>query len=71
MKRRTLQAWLCDQYQHADETQHTFDEVVGWFDAGHIDFVSSIPAADGTPITESSRLFEPQSCASKSIRVVV
>jgi hypothetical protein len=45
--------------------------VLGWFDAHHIDFVSSIPAADGTPFTDSSRLFEPQSSASKGIRVVV
>jgi hypothetical protein len=34
-------------------------EVLGWFDALGVEFLSSIPAADGSPFTNDTRLFEP------------
>lgn len=53
------QAWFRDQYRHPHETRHSVDEVLGWFDAGGVDFLSSIPAADGSPFSPATRLFEP------------
>jgi len=53
------QAWFRDQYRHPHETRHSIDEVLGWFDAAGLDFLSSIPAADGSPFTTDTRLFEP------------
>jgi hypothetical protein len=45
------------------------DEVLGWFDAGGVDFLSSIPAADGSPFTPSTRLFEPHPRGTRTGRV--
>jgi SAM-dependent methyltransferase len=53
------QAWFRDQYRHPHETRHSISEVLGWFDAAGVDFLSSIPAADGTPFTNDTRLFAP------------
>jgi SAM-dependent methyltransferase len=53
------QAWFRDQYRHPHETRHSIDEVLDWFDAAGVDFLSSIPAADGSPFTNDTRLFEP------------
>lgn len=53
------QAWFRDQYQHPHETRHSIDEVLGWFDTSNVEFMSSIPAADGTSFTSAVRLFEP------------
>jgi SAM-dependent methyltransferase len=53
------QAWFRDQYRHPHETRHSIDEVLGWFDAAGVDFLSSIPAADGSPFTNDTRLFAP------------
>jgi SAM-dependent methyltransferase len=53
------QAWFRDQYRHPHETRHSIDEVLGWFDAAGITFLSSIPAADGSPFTNETRLFTP------------
>jgi SAM-dependent methyltransferase len=63
------QAWFRDQYQHPHETRHSIDEVLGWFDASGVDFLSSVPAADGSPFTSTTRLFEPHSRATVTIRV--
>ena len=62
------QAWFRDQYRHPHETRHSIDEVLGWFDAGGVDFLSSIPAADGSPFTHASRLFEPHPRGAASVR---
>jgi hypothetical protein len=43
----------------AHETRHSIDEVLDWFDAAGVDFLSPIPAADGSPFTNDTRLFEP------------
>jgi SAM-dependent methyltransferase len=61
--------WFHDQYRHPHETRHSIDGVMGWFDTGGIDFLSSIPAADGSPFTHSTRLFEPHSRGTMTVRL--
>jgi SAM-dependent methyltransferase len=51
------QAWFRDQYRHPHETRHSIDKVLGWFDASGIDFLSSVPAADGSSFTSATPLF--------------
>jgi SAM-dependent methyltransferase len=62
------EGWFRDQHHHPHETQHSIDEILGWFDASGVDFMSSIPAAHGAPFTDQSRLFEPHSRGSTSVR---
>ena len=62
------QAWFCDQYRHPHETRHSIDEVLGWFDTAGVDFLSSIPAADGSPFTNDTRLFAPHPRATRTGR---
>jgi SAM-dependent methyltransferase len=54
------QAWFRDQYQHPHETRHSMGEVLGWFDAAGVDFVSSLPPADGSAFANDIQLFAPQ-----------
>lgn len=63
------QAWFRDQYRHPHETRHSIDEVLGWFDGGGVDFLSSIPAADGSPFSTSARLFEPHPRGTRTERI--
>jgi SAM-dependent methyltransferase len=53
------QAWFRDQYRHPHESRHSISEVLGWFDTAGVAFLSSIPAADGSPFTNDTRLFAP------------
>ena len=46
ISRQKKLAWFQDQYEHPVETLHTLDEVIGWFDANNIEFISSIPSCD-------------------------
>jgi SAM-dependent methyltransferase len=61
-------AWFRDQYRHPHETRHSIDEVLGWFDTSAVDFLSSVPAADGSPFTSTTRLFEPHSRGTITVR---
>jgi SAM-dependent methyltransferase len=63
------QAWFRDQYRHPHETRHSIDEVLGWFDATGVEFLSSIPAADGGTFTAGTPLFSPHPRSSASIRI--
>jgi len=36
-------AWFLDQYKNPSETTHTYSEVLNWFKAENIEFLSSIP----------------------------
>lgn len=63
------QAWFRDQYRHPHETRHSIDEVLGWFDGGGVDFLSSIPAADGSPYSTAARLFEPHARGTVTERI--
>jgi SAM-dependent methyltransferase len=62
------QAWFRDQYRHPHETRHLIDEALGWFDTAGVDFLSSIPAADGSPFTNHTRLFAPHPRATRTSR---
>lgn len=37
-------AWILDQYSHPQESTHTLDEVLDWFDKNNIEYISSIPS---------------------------
>jgi SAM-dependent methyltransferase len=63
------QAWFRDQYRHPHETRHSIGEVLGWFDAAGVDFLLSIPAADGSPFTNDTRLFAPHPRATMTGRL--
>ncbi|MDC3127349.1 class I SAM-dependent methyltransferase [Candidatus Pelagibacter bacterium] len=39
-------AWIRDQYNHPQESLHTLDEILNWFEKNKIDFISSIPTCD-------------------------
>lgn len=68
MNEARWRAWFRDQYRHPHETRHSIDEVLSWFDVAGVDFLSSIPAADGSPFTDASRLFERHSRGTMTVR---
>lgn len=39
-------AWIQDQYDHPQESLHTFDEVLNWFKKHNVKYISSIPNCD-------------------------
>jgi SAM-dependent methyltransferase len=43
-------AWFQDQYLHPIESKHTLNEILKWFDANGIMFVSSLPTCTGEPV---------------------
>ena len=53
-------AWIQDQYSHPQESLHTINEVLEWFDKNNIEFISSIPSCD-FEISDNSDLFVKQS----------
>jgi len=53
-------AWIQDQYLHPQESLHTLDEVLKWFDNNNIEFISSVPQCDYSAY-ESSDIFLKQS----------
>jgi SAM-dependent methyltransferase len=64
-------AWFHDQYRHPHETRHSIDEVLGWFDMSAVDFLSSVPAADGSPFTNTTPLFESHSRGTITVRAAI
>jgi SAM-dependent methyltransferase len=62
-------AWFMDQYRHPHESRHSMDEVLEWFAANGIDFVSGIPHLDGTPFAYGEALFAPHTPGSRFARV--
>lgn len=54
------EAWFRDQYQHPHETRHSIAEIMRWFDRAGVDFLASIPRADGAPFTAATPLLAPQ-----------
>jgi len=65
------QAWFRDQYRHPHESRHSIDEILGWFETSGVEFLSSLPAADGGNFTKATPLFAPQSRATASTRLAV
>lgn len=64
------QAWFMDQYKHPQESKHSYDEVIDWFEGDGFEFLFSIPKIDSAPFTEHERLFEPHSKGTKMERFV-
>jgi SAM-dependent methyltransferase len=58
-KRRT---WFADQYEHPHESTHTVGEVLGWFRAQGVDYVSSFPSVELFGSSEK-RIFRPRRVA--------
>jgi len=53
-----LRAWYLDQYAHPQETRHTVDQVLGWFDEGGIDLAGAVPPIRlGEPFDPAKPLF--------------
>ena len=50
--------WFMDQYKNPHESEHTFDEVLDWFEKTEFEFVNCIPSISGKPITPDTKLFE-------------
>ncbi len=51
-------AWFMDQYKHPQESKHSYDEVIDWFESGGFEFLFSIPKIDLSPFSEWEKLFE-------------
>ena len=51
-------AWIHDQYENPQESLHTIDEVMNWFEKNNIDFISSIPICDFNDDDEYSDIFK-------------
>jgi SAM-dependent methyltransferase len=64
-------AWFHDQYRHPHESRHSIDEVLRWFDASAVEFLSGIPAPDGSQFASRTRLFEPHPRGSRAVRVAI
>ena len=62
-------AWFRDQYENPVESLHTLDEVLQWFDASGIEFISSIPACDASPI-DYENIFSKKSRGNKATRLL-
>jgi SAM-dependent methyltransferase len=53
-----LRAWFLDQYAHPQETRHTVDQVLGWFDEEGVEFTAGAPPIRlGEPMDFARPLF--------------
>jgi hypothetical protein len=68
MSQEKRRAWINDQYKHPQERKHSMTEVLQWFDAAGILFVSSIPKIRGQ-FAANEQLFETQSHGSSIERL--
>ncbi len=69
MKKRT---WFMDQYKHPHESQHTMDEVLGWFDSCGIEFVNSLPQPQlNKNLVRAEDLLEPRPPGARTTRLLV
>lgn len=59
LSKQKKNAWFLDQYEHPVETRHTIDEVLTWFAKNDIEFISSLPSANGN-IVEYRDIFVKQ-----------
>lgn len=61
-------AWFMDQYKHPQESKHSYDEVIDWFESNGFEFLFSIPKIDPSPFSEHEKLFEPHDKGTKLAR---
>jgi ubiquinone/menaquinone biosynthesis C-methylase UbiE/uncharacterized protein YbaR (Trm112 family) len=65
-------AWFMDQYKHPHESKHTLGEVMRWFEAADLDFVTSIPRSKPfQTIREGDRLFVREAAGNAFERLLV
>jgi ubiquinone/menaquinone biosynthesis C-methylase UbiE len=64
---RKKEIWFADQYQNPHESWHSVGEVLGWFDAAGVRFLSAVPNIGGKLPTETEhmQLFEEHSRGSR------
>jgi 2-polyprenyl-3-methyl-5-hydroxy-6-metoxy-1,4-benzoquinol methylase/uncharacterized protein YbaR (Trm112 family) len=62
-------AWFMDQYKHPQESKHSYDEVIGWFESNGFDYLFSIPKIDSSPLLAHEELFEPHDKGTRMTRL--
>jgi SAM-dependent methyltransferase len=62
-------AWFMDQYKHPQESKHSFDEVIDWFESNGFEFLFSIPKIDSSPFSKQEKLFEAHDKGTKLARL--
>jgi SAM-dependent methyltransferase len=69
---RRRHTWFMDQYKHPHESQHTFDEVLKWFDRTGFEFVNSFPPiAAGRRSTDVRGILRPSDEGTRRRRLAV
>ena len=63
-------AWFLDQYKHPQESKHSYDEVLQWFEDDGFDFLFSIPKIDPGPFSPEEQLFTPHSKGTRASRLL-
>lgn len=63
-------AWFMDQYKHPQESKHSYDEVMDWFESRGFDFLFSIPKIGPAPFDDDEKLFVPHSKGSHASRLL-
>jgi SAM-dependent methyltransferase len=58
-------AWFRDQYKHPHESRHSIDEVLRWFQASRVEFVSSVPSIGDVEFGDDEPLFAPHSSGTR------
>jgi SAM-dependent methyltransferase len=66
---RKAEIWIKDQYYNPHETWHSVDEVLGWFDENHVEFLNCSPPILGAVDEEPEDLFASTSEGNKLQRV--
>jgi len=65
-------SWFHDQYQHPQESTHTYGEVLNlWFEDHSVEFISAIPPiAFDDKVTSATRLFERKNPGTVADRIL-
>jgi len=68
--KRKAEIWVKDQYYNPHETWHSVDEVMGWFRANNVDYLSCEPPIIGTKANGSGDMAVARPAGSKAVRVL-
>ena len=68
--KRKVEVWVKDQYYNPHETWHSVDEVMGWFRANDIGYLSCEPPIISTKTNGSIDMAAATPSSSKTIRVL-
>ena len=58
-------SWFRDQYEHPNESSHSYAEVLEWFREDGVDFLMGIPKPDGSPFLKEESLFAAHGTGSR------